>query len=154
MTQEEYTTAIKKQQMLIRRLFSSRKRRSEIIDKLTQERYKSLVGQFFRPQGDRFRNAADNVDYYIVGINTESNYVMSDTVYIEIVCYYIAKTYQGCDKPKLIGIERCCQSFRFTPNDNIDEILAPMLVDKAQAINTINDYYKQLFENFITTKGD
>lgn len=154
MKHEDYIAAIKVQQKLIRKLFSSRKRRSEVIDDLTQERYKSLIGQFFRPQGDRFRNANNDVDYYIVAINTESNYVLSDTVYIELVCYYIMKTYQDCDEMKLIGIYRGCQSFRFTPEDNIDEILEPMFVDKIQAINTMDDYYKQMFDNFISIKED
>lgn len=153
LTQEEYIAAIKKQQTLIRRLFRSRNRRSEIIDELTQERYKSLIGRFFRPQGNLLKNAAEDVDYFICDIRAESNFIMSDTVYIEIVCRYISRTFQGCDNPRpIVGIDVAVQSFRFMPENNIDEILAPMMVDKTQAIETINDYYKQLFENLLKTK--
>lgn len=68
MKQEDYIAAIERQQSLIRKLFSSRERRSEVIQEVTEERYRHLIGQFFRPQGEQFRNAHD-VDYYIANID-------------------------------------------------------------------------------------
>lgn len=152
MTHEEYNAAIKKQQSLIRKLFSNRRRRSEVIDEVTQERYGHLVGKFFRPQGDHFKGSATDIDYYICGISTESNYVMSDTVYVELDCRYMGRMYQGADF-KIAGMDIGHQSFRFKPSDNLDEILAPMFVDKTKAIKAIDDCYTEMLNNYLRKSG-
>lgn len=153
MTQQEYQSAIKKQQSLIRKLFTSRKRRSETIDVLTQERYRHLVGRFFRPKGDRFRSSAHDIDYYIHDVYAESNYVMSDEVHVELDCRYISRTLTGADLVNgIVGIDVCNQTFRFNPEDDIDEILAPMWVDSEKAIKTIDDDYKKMRNRFLKTK--
>lgn len=153
MTQQEYQSAIKKQQSLIRRLFVSLKRRSEAIDELTQERYRHLIGRFFRPKGDRFRSSTHDVDYYIHDVYADSNYVMSDAVYVEINCRYIERTFTGADLINgIAGIYVCNQTFRFNPEDDIDEILAPMWVDSEKAIKTIDDDYEKMRNRFLKTK--
>ena len=146
MTHQEYIAAIKGQQSLIRKLFSSRRRRSEIIVQVTQERYQHLVGKFFRPEGNLFKSAANDIYYYICGIYTTSNYVMSDRVSVEINCRYIGRMY--CDK-QIDGICTGYQTFSFNPDDDLDEILAPMWVDYTKAINTIDGYYAEMKENFL-----
>jgi hypothetical protein len=156
MEQENYIAAIKKQQSLIRRLFSSRNRRSEVIQQLTEERYRHLIGRFFRPQGERFKNIDCDIDYYICGIATESNYVMSDEVHLILECRFIGHDYCGipCDYRTLRGICICNRSFRFEPDEDIDAILAPMWVDKVKAIKEIDNAYGVILKNLLKVNKD
>lgn len=148
MKQEEYIAAIRKQQGLIRRLLSNRKRRSEVIEEVTEERYKHLQGRFFRPKGEQFRGVHDDVDYYIADITTESNYVMSDEVHLCLDCRYVGRACRGTDM-SVVGIEIGHQSFRFEPHDNLDEILADKWVPTEKAVSTIDEYYRQMMNNLL-----
>lgn len=123
----------------------------ENSDRLMQERYKHLFGRFFRPQGERFKNIDCDIDYYICGIATESNYVMSDEVHLSLECRFIGHDYCGipCDNRTLRGICICNRSFRFEPDEDIDAILAPMWVDKVKAIKEIDDAYSAILKNLL-----
>lgn len=152
MKQEEYLAAIKKQQSLIRKLFANRKRRSEVIDELTRERYGHLRGKFFKvPKGDdRFRAVDDGETLYICGVYAESNFVMSDEAYICIVCRYISQNYQlDGDKKIVRGLETYTQSFRFTPADNLDDILAPLYITQEKAAEEVSAMYDEFIKNFL-----
>lgn len=152
MTQENFIDAIKKQQTLIRRLISSRRHRSDVIQELTEERYKHLVGRFFRPQGDRFKDY-DYIDYYyIAGITTTSNYIMSDEVQLHLDCRFISKSYMGTEM-SLFGFYISSRSFSFKPQDNLDEMLTDMLVDHEEAIDTIKGYTNELVKNLLEYGG-
>ena len=148
MTQQDYINAIKKQQSLVRKLLSSRKRRSEVIDELTKERYQHLVGRFFRPKGDYFKAASNDMDYYIISTGTVSDYALSDRVTITLNCRYIARMYSG---KQIDALHTGMQTFCFKPDDDLYEILAPMLVDKARAIDTIDGYYAEMKKYFLKT---
>lgn len=144
--------AIKKQQSLIRKLFASRKRRSECIDEITRERYGHLVGKFFKaPKGDnRFRSVDEDTTLYICGIYAESNFVMSDEAYVCIVCRYISQSYQlDGDKKIVRGFETYSQSFRFALDDNLDDILAPLYITQEKAAEEVNAMYDEFIRNFL-----
>ncbi len=147
MNQDEFVAAIKKQQSLIRKLFSNRKRRSEVIDEVTQERYGHLVGRFFRPQGDHFKGACD-VDHYICGISTCSSYLMSDEVFVEVDCRYINKSYCGTNMC-VVGFDTGHQSFRFNPGDNLDDILAGLWVPMEKAFREMDAAYQDFKKYFL-----
>lgn len=152
MKQEEYLAGIKKQQSLIRKLFASRKRRSECIDELTKERYDHLRGKFFKVSkgDDRFRAVDDGETLYICGVYAESNFVSSEQVYVSIVCRYIGKSYQlDGDKKIVRGLETYTQSFRFNPDDNLDEILAPLYISQEKAAEEVNAMYNEFIKNFL-----
>lgn len=152
MKQEEYLAAIKKQQSLIRKLFANRKRRSEVIDELTRERYGHIVGKFFKaPKGDnRFRSVNEDTTLYICGVYAESNFVMSDEAYVCIACRYISQSYQLDDDRKIVrGFETYSRSFRFTPADNLDEILAPLYVTQEKAAEEVSAMYDEFIKNYL-----
>lgn len=152
MKQEEYLLSIKKQQSLIRKLFASRKRRSEVIDELTMERYEHLRGKFFKaPKGDnRFRSVDEDTTLYICGVYAESNFVMSDEAYVCIACRYISQNYQlDGDKKIVRGFDTYSQSFRFTPADNLDEILAPLYISEEKAAKEVSEMYDEFIKNFL-----
>ena len=150
MKQEEYIAAIRKQQGLIRRLFSNRKRRSEVIEEVTKERYKHLQGRFFRPKGEHFINAASDVDYYIVGVSTDSLCYEKDTVRVLLDCRYICRTWGSFgDGRGIDGISVLSQSFVVEPHDNLDEILADKWVPTEKAVSTIDEYYRQMMNNLM-----
>lgn len=157
MKQEEYLAAVKKQQSLIRKLFANRKRRSECIDELTRERYGHLVGKFFKvPKGDsRFRAVGEYTTLYICGVYAESNFVMSDEAYVCIACRYISQNYQlDGDKKIVRGFETYSQSFRFNPEDNLDEILAPLYITQEKAAEEVNAMYNEFIKNFLKKGRD
>lgn len=152
MKQEEYLAGIKKQQSLIRKLFANRKRRSEVIDELTRERYDHLRGKFFKaPKGDdRFMAVDDGETLYICDVYAESNFVMSDEAYVRIVCRYISQNYQlDGDKKIVRGLETYTQSFRFKPEDNLDDILAPLYITQEKAAEEVNAMYDEFIRNFL-----
>jgi len=152
MKQEEYLAAIKKQQSLIRKFFANRKRRSEVIDELTRERYGHLRGKFFKvPKGDsRFRSVYEDTTLCICGVYAESNFFMSDEAYVCIVCRYISQSYQlDGDKKIVCGLETYTQSFRFTPADNLDEILAPLYITEESAAKKVSAMYDEFIKNFL-----
>ena len=152
MKQEEYLAAIKKQQSLIRKLFANRKRRSEVIDELTRERYAHLRGKFFKtPKGDsRFCSVDEDTTLYICGVYAESNFLMSDKAYVCIVCRYISQSYQlDGDKKIVRGFETYSQAFRFGIADNLDDILAPLYVTKEKAAEEVKAIYNEFINSFL-----
>jgi hypothetical protein len=133
-------------------LFANRKRRSEVIDELTRERYGHLRGKFFKaPKDDsRFRAVDEYTTLYICGVYAESNFVMSDEAYVCIACRYISLSYQlDGDKKILRGFETYSQSFRFTPADNLDEILAPLYISEEKAAKEVSAMYDEFIKNFL-----
>lgn len=152
MKQEEYLAGIKKQQSLIRKLFANRKRRSEVIDELTKERYDHLRGKFFKAQkgNNRFRSVDEDTTLYICGVYAESNFVMSDEAYVCIACRYISQSYQlDGDKKIVRGFETYSQSFRFALDDNLDDILAPLYITQEKAAEEVNAMYDEFIRNFL-----
>lgn len=152
MKQEDYLAAIKKQQSLIRKLFANRKRRSEVIDELTKERYDHLRGKFFKAQkgNNRFRSVDEDTTLYICGVYAESNFVMSDEAYVCIACRYISQSYQlDGDKKIVRGFETYSQSFRFALDDNLDDILAPLYITQEKAAEEVNAMYDEFIRNFL-----
>ena len=152
MRQEDYLAAIKKQQSLIRKLFANRKRRSEVIDELTQECYGHLRGKFFKApkNDDRFRSIPEDITLYICQVYADSDYIMSDEAYIVIRCRYINESYhlEG-DKKFVRGFEACTRSFSFKPEDNLDEILAPLYITRDKAAEEVNAMYGEFIKNFL-----
>lgn len=152
MKQEEYLTGIKKQQSLIRKLFTNRKRRSEVIDELTRQRYGHLIGKFFKtPKGDkRFGGVDDDTTLYIYDVCAKSNYIGSDEVNIDIICRHISKSYNiDSNKRFVCGFEYYTTGFRFAPEDNLDEILAPLFIAQEKAGEEINQMYAEFVKNFL-----
>jgi len=91
MKQEEYLAGIKKQQSLIRKLFANRKRRSEVIDELTRERYDHLRGKFFKAGGERFK-AYKGVTYFIAAVRGDTKADVSDEVVVSLECRFIMRS--------------------------------------------------------------
>ena len=152
MKQDEYLAAIKKQQSLIRKLFANRKRRSEVIDELTKQRYDHLRGKFFKTpkDDDRFKAVDGGTTLYICDIYAESNYITSEQVNVNIVCRCVVESYKGYGKDQMLdGITFYNMSFRFSPEDDIDEILAPLYITKNQAIDELNAIYDEFVKNYL-----
>ena len=152
MKQEEYLAAIKKQQSLIRKLFANRKRRSEVIDELTKQRYDHLRGKFFKTpkDDDRFKAVDGGTTLYICDICAESNYISSEQVNVNIECRCIVKLYKGYGKDQILNeITFYNKSFRFAPEDDIDEILAPLYITKNQAIDELNAIYDEFVKIYL-----
>ena len=98
MTHQEYIKAIEHEQTLIRRLFSSRKQRAKVIERITAERYAHLVGKFFTKETD-----PDSV-YRINEVITRANYVMSDQVDVVLCCSCLGTTGTGTNGKTLVGL--------------------------------------------------
>ena len=147
MKQEEYLTAIKKQQSLIRKLLANRKRRSEVIDELTRERYDHLRGKFFKvPKDDKhFRGAFDVQTFFIYGIEGGEDYDGS-TVGVMLRCRRISCMYENGQVTN-IGIHN--QSFHFSHTDNLDDILAPLYISQEKAAEETSAMYNEFIKNFL-----
>ena len=75
---------------------------------------------------------------------------MSDKAYVCIVCRYIGQSYQlDGDKKIVRGFESYSQSFRFTPADNLDEILAPLYITEESAAKEVSAIYNAFIKNFL-----
>lgn len=153
MKQEEYLAAIKKQQSLIRKLFANRKRRSECIDEITRERYGHLRGKFFKADGERFKRYK-GVTYYIAAVHGGSKDTVTDEVVISLECRYVmlSALYPGVimnDVKEHDNIAFFTESFRFTPADNLDEILAPLYITEESAAKEVSAMYDEFIKNFL-----
>ena len=153
MKQEEYLAAIKKQQSLIRKLFANRKRRSECIDEITRERYGHLRGKFFKADGERFKRYK-GVTYYIAAVHGGSKDTVTDEVVISLECRYVmlSALYPGVimnDVKEHDNIAFFTESFRFTPADNLDEILAPLYITEESAAKEVSALYDEFIKNFL-----
>ena len=151
MNQQNYLAAIQKQQSLIRKLFTNRKRRSEVIDELTKERYDHLRGKFFNPDDhEAFSSAFRENIFYICGVSAESNYINSDRVAVVVHCRYVWQQWTGTNgesRTNALGYGE--QSFLFKAEDNLDEIFAPLFVQKEKAVEKINGIYKDVMTNYL-----
>ena len=153
MKQEEYLAAIKKQQSLIRKLFASRKRRSECIDEITRERYGHLRGKFFKADGERFKRYK-GVTYYIAAVHGGSKDTVTDEVVISLECRYVmlSALYPGVimnDVKEHDNIAFFTETFRFDIADNLDEILAPLYITEESAAKEVSAMYDEFIKNFL-----
>ena len=153
MKQEEYLAAIKKQQSLIRKLFANRKRRSEVIDELTRERYAHLRGKFFKAGGEHFKYDGDTT-FYIAAVHGEASAWDSDKVLVCLECRYIRRSavYPGFHAEHEEGHDNIAfftDTFRFTTDDNLDEILAPLYVTEEKAAEEVKAVYSEFINSFL-----
>ena len=157
MKQEEYLAAIKKQQSLIRKLFANRKRRSEVIDELTRERYDHLRGKFFKAGGERFK-AYNGVTYFIAAVHGDTSESGTDGVVVSLECRYIVRSavYPGV-YPEIEGHDNIAfftETFRFALDDNLDDILAPLYITQEKAAEEVNAMYDEFIRNFLKKGRD
>ena len=153
MRQEEYLAAIKKQQSLIRKLFANRKRRSEVIDEITSERYDHLRGKFFKADGERFKRYKGKT-YYIAAVHGETCADDSDKVQTCLECRYVMRSalYPGVimnDIKEHDNIAFFTKTFRFDIADNLDEILAPLYISEEKAAKEVSAMYDEFIKNFL-----
>lgn len=153
MKQEEYLAAIKKQQSLIRRLFASQKRRSEIINELTKERYGHLVGKFFKADGERFKRYK-GVTYYIAVVHGGTKAGDSDAVVISLECRYLMPCgiYPGISfngGSDHANIASFTQMFNFTLDDNLEGILAPLYISQERFVEDFNAMVEAFIKIFL-----
>lgn len=141
MTHQEYIKAIEHEQTLIRRLFSSRKQRAKVIEKITAERYAHLVGKFFTKETD-----PDSV-YRINEVITRANYVMSDQVDVVLCCSCLDTTGTGTNGKTLVGLYIHNDNITIHPSIDIDEHLAGRFVNKGKALGRFYKLTEQLKNN-------
>lgn len=152
MKQEEFLASIKKQQSLIRKLFASRKRRSECIDEITNDRYGHLVGKFFKADGERFKRY-DGVTFFIAAVNGDTSESGTDEVVVSLECRYVMRSavYPGV-YPKIEGHDNIAfftEKFLFTMDDNLDEILAPLYIPEEKAAKEVSEIYNAFIDKFL-----
>ena len=157
MKQEEYFAAIKKQQSLIRKLFANRKRRSEVIDELTRERYDHLRGKFFKADGEYFKRYKGTT-FYIAAVHGDTKADVSDEVVVSLECRYIVRSavYPGV-YPEIEGHDNIAfftETFRFGLDDNLDDILAPLYITQEKAAEEVNAMYDEFIRNFLKKGRD
>lgn len=153
MKQEEYLAAIKKQQSLIRKIFANRKRRSEVINELTKERYDHLCGKFFKADGEHFKRY-QGVTFYIATVYGDTKESDSDAVVVSLDCRYVMQSavYPGISfKGDSINdnIAFFTETFQFTLEDNLDDILAPLFISRDKAAEEMNAIYSEFIKNFL-----
>ena len=153
MKQEEYLAGIKKQQSLIRKLFANRKRRSEVIDELTRERYDHLRGKFFKAGGERFK-AYNGVTYFIAAVHGDTKADVSDDVVVSLECRYVMRSapYPGIILDNIKehdNIAFFTETFRFDIGDNLDDILAPLYITEESAAKEVSAMYDEFIKNFL-----
>lgn len=153
MKQEEYLSGIKKQQSLIRKLFANRKRRSEVIDEITRERYDHLRGKFFKAGGEYFKRQ-DGVTYYIAAVHGDSKDTVTDEVSVRLECRFIMPSAVNpgfpveCDETN-DNISFYTETFRFAVTDNLDDILAPLYITEEKAAKEVSAMYDEFIKKFL-----
>lgn len=158
MRQEEYLAAIKKQQSLIRKMFANHRRRSEVIDELTRERYDHLRGKFFKADQEHFCRFK-GVTFFIAAVHGETKADHSDEVVINMECRYMKQSavyvYPGIVVENIEGHDNIAfftETFSFTLEDNLDEILAPLYIQKERAVEDMTAMYDAFMKNFLREK--
>lgn len=141
MNHQEYIKAIEHEQTLIRRLFSSRKQRAKVIEKITAERYAHLVGKFFTKETD-----PDSV-YRINEVITRANYVMSDQVDVVLCCSCLGTTTTGGEGEKIVGLYIHNEQKTMHPSIDVDEYLTGRFVNKEIALERFSKLTEQLKHN-------
>lgn len=153
MKQEEYLSGIKKQQSLIRKLFANRKRRSEVIDEITRERYGHLRGKFFKAGGEYFKRQ-DGITYYIAAVHGDSKDTVTDEVSVRLECRFIMPSavnpgfHVECDETN-DNIGFYTETFRFAVTDNLDDILAPLYITEEKAAKEVSAMYDEFIKKFL-----
>ena len=153
MKQEEYLAAIKKQQSLIRKLFASRKRRSECIDEITNDRYGHLVGKFFKADGEYFKQYK-GVTFYIAKVHGNIKDAATDEVVVCLECRFIMQSavlpglHIECDSTQ-DNIGFYTEMFRFGMADNLNEILAPLYIPEEKAAEEVSEMYNKWVHKFL-----
>ena len=137
MTHEEYLVKVQEQQSLIRRLLKSRKNRSLMIERLAQERYKNIIGQFFKIGQDMEHDFPGVYPgyFYIHGIDTESNFCASDKIVVNLRCRQYGE--QGCfygDYRATNSVYYIDHTFCYNPTKDICKLLDPLIVSKDEVI--------------------
>ena len=80
-----------------------------------------------------------------------SDYIGSADIEIVLHCRYISVGYQGeIDDDHVNEIDICHHSFRFRPDENLDEILEPLYIPTEQAIASIDQKYSCLRRRFLS----
>lgn len=153
MKQEEYLLSIKKQQSLIRKLFASRKRRLEVIDELTMERYEHLRGKSFKADGEYFK-PYKGVVYYIAAVHGETKSDDTDEMVVRLECRYIMRSavYPGItfkSDGSQDNIAFFTEVFRFSLEDNLDQILAPLYISEEKSAKEVNEVFYEFMKNFL-----
>ncbi len=153
MKQEEYLAAIKKQQSLIRKIFANRKRRSEVIDELTRERYDHLRGKFFKADGEYFKRYKGTT-FYITAVHGDTKENVSDEVVVSLECRFIMRSavYPGFRVEEPEGHDNIAffpEIFRFSSDDNLDDILAPLYITQDKAAEEVGARYDEFIKNFL-----
>lgn len=141
MDHQEYIKAIEHEQTLIRRLFTSREKRAEAIEKITSERYAHLVGKFFTKEND------PDIVYRINEVAVRANYVMSDKVDVVLCCSCLDTTTTGGEGEQIVGLYIHNEQFTMHPSVDIDEHLAGRFVNKEMALERFNKLTGQLKHN-------
>lgn len=136
---EEYKAAIKRQQSLIRRLITRRRKRSKVIDSIVQQRYAHLVGKFFKNGKTLCR---------VTSISGESNYIMSDKVDVYLNYKYLdqERVSTMTEQDKLIGI-RVHSGKIYEQNYNF-EIIEKWMISESEAREYFNKITDELNKNF------
>lgn len=139
MNHQDYIRAIEREQTLIRRLFVSRKRRAEAIEKITVARYSHLIGRFFTKKND------PEVIYQIKDVFVRANYAMSDQVDVVISCECIGVTTDGDNHIR--GLYIHYDQITMNPLIDIDEHLTGRFVSYEVALERFDKLVQQLKDN-------
>lgn len=142
MDHQEYIKAIEHEQTLIRRLFTSREKRAEAIEKITSERYAHLVGRFFRNKYDP--HLVCRINEVAVRANNE----MFDKVEVVLCCSYFCTKTTGSKGEQIVGLYIYNEKFTMDLYVDIDEHLAGQFVNKEMALEIFNKITGQLKQNF------
>ena len=144
MNQQEYEAAIKKQQSLMRKLFANRKRRSEVIQEVVDERWKHLVGKFV------CLNDKTEEYYCIHGFKAESNFANSDDVRIDMYGTILSPSVQGTGSDaKIVGATVYTERIAsYTPDDDIEKLLADKFVIAERVAEQFNRVIRDIARNY------
>ena len=152
MKQEDFLSAIKKQQSLIRKLLANRKRRSEVIDELAKERYGHIVGKFFKAGGERFDGCLGRT-YLIAAVHGNLKDDATDDVVVSIECRYVLAS--SVPPGFVIETDRTSDNigfytdtFSFSADEDIDDILAPLYIDEVKAAKEVSEIYSKWVHKF------
>ena len=153
MKQEDFLTAIKKQQSLVRKLLANRKRRSEVIDELTKDCYGHIVGKFFKADGEHFEGFLCRT-YFIAAVHGNLKDDATDDVVVSIECRYVLAS--SVPPGYIIESDRASDNigfytntFSFSVDEDIDDILAPLYIPEEKAAKEVSEMYNKWVHKFL-----
>lgn len=153
MKQEDFLAAVKKQQSLIRKLIANRKRRAEVLDELTQERYEHLRGRFFKADGEPF-GGLKGCTLYIAGIHASVQPVEKgdDSIILTLTCRIIGRNMPFCGitfkTGENGGVDFCTRRASFDCEKDLDAYFAPLFVSKEKAVEEYNEIFGTFMDDF------